>query len=230
MNINSYLQSTVEMVTATPDPVNIVWNAAQHCMKQPKNIHEPQQSQANRLIRFLLNAGHHNPFEHIVYQFRVEGFSRSGLAQLTRHRIASYTVTSQHYQDYRDYPFVINQEGRMDMDLYTLYEEAFETALKVYDQLIRKGVQKEEARQVLPNAMGCGFVMTINARSLINFIRLRICRRNCYEIRFLAGQFLGHARAHFPELFELVHAPCLMDGKCPEGSMSCGMPFKEEDA
>lgn len=214
------------MLVATPSPAQVVWWAAQHCMKQPENIFESAPPQMERLIHFLLKAGHHSPFEHVTYQFQINGLSRSGLAQLTRHRIASYTVTSQHYQNYRDYPFVISTESMLSHDQRDLYEEAFEAALKAYDKLIRNGVPKEEARQVLPNAMSCGLVMTINARSLINFIRQRVCKRNCQEIRLLADRMTSLARGHFPELFNQVHAPCAMDGKCPEGVMSCKEPYE----
>lgn len=48
----------------------------------------------------------------------------------------------------------------------------------------------EDARFVLPNACETKLVMTMNARSLHNFFRLRCCRRAQWEIRALAEEML----------------------------------------
>lgn len=219
MNIKHYQRLQVEIIRCTHEPAELVDIAATHCMKQPDDIGHG--AAKDNLISFLLSAKHENPFEHVSYTFRVNNFSRSGLMQLTRHRMASYTVGSQHYQNYSDYPFLIHS----DYSYLGEWNEAFETCMKCYHRLIQNGVPKEEARQVLPNAMGCGFVMTINARSLVNFLRLRLCKRNCAEITNLAWEMKYLLEAYFPMLFEKVHAPCYF-GKCDQGIMSCGKPYK----
>jgi thymidylate synthase (FAD) len=221
MNIKSYSAVTVELIRSTLNPAELIDVAASHCLKQPKDIGPG--TAKDSLISYLLSADHGNPLEHCSYTFRVNGFSRSGLAQLTRHRMASYTVSSQHYQEYSEYPFVVNGAYKH----FREYEEAFEACLKCYHRLLKNGVPKEEARQVLPNAMGCGFVMTINARSLVNFLRLRLCKRNCAEILNLAWELKYAATAHFPMLWEKVHTMCIMDGKCNQGIMSCGRPYEK---
>ena len=222
MDIRTYNDIETELIRWTHSPAELVDIAAQHCMKQPENIGSAKAN--DRLITYLLEAEHENPFEHVVYTFRVNGLSRSGMAQLIRHRIASYTFTSQHYQTYSDYPFVIHP----DYDGLPEWFEVFNACLKAYDQLLLRGVPKEEARQVLPNAMSTGFVMTINARSLVNFLRLRLCKRNCAEIMALAWSMRRLAITHFPELFNQVHTMCVMDGKCNQGAMSCGEPYQKD--
>lgn len=221
MNIKTYQNIKVDLIRCTHTPGELIDLAAQHCLKQPDTITAGTAS--DNLIAFLLSAEHENPFEHVVYTFKVDGLSRSGMAQLTRHRIASYTFTSQHYQDYSEYPFIIHPD-------YTTHEEwdqCFEACMMYYHKLMQKGVPKEEARQVLPNAMSTGYLMTINARSLVNFLRLRLCRRNCEEIKNLAWEMKYFAAGHFPLLFDKVHTMCVMDGKCNQGAMSCGNPYKK---
>lgn len=219
MNIRTYADLTVDLIRSTHTPEELIDLAAQHCLKQPDNI--TPGSASDNLISFLLNAEHGNPFEHVFYTFKVNGLSRSGMAQLTRHRMASYTFTSQHYQDYSDYPFIIHQDYK-DHEEWDL---CFEACMRCYHKLMQNGVPKEEARQVLPNAMSTGFVMTINARSLVNFLRLRLCKRNCEEIINLAWQIKHHVTSHFPLLFQKVHTMCVMDKKCNQGAMSCGNPY-----
>ena len=51
-------------------------------------------------IRKLMNMGHESVLEHVTFTFGIEGVSRVLLAQLTRHRIASFSVHSQRYVSY----------------------------------------------------------------------------------------------------------------------------------
>lgn len=223
MNIRTYKDISVILLRYTSSPGALVALAAAHCMQNPEDVMEGSfDSRQKSLVRYLLTAGHETPFEHVVFTFAVNGLSRSGMAQLVRHRIASYTFSSQHYQNYADYPFIIHG----DYKYHEEWEQAFEGCLRAYHKLLEKGVPKEEARQVLPNAMSTGCVMTFNARSLINFIRLRLCKRNCAEILHLAKYLRIQLIAAFPELFDDVHTMCVMDGKCNQGAMSCGNPYK----
>jgi thymidylate synthase (FAD) len=79
----------------------------------------------------------------------------------------------------------------------------------------------EDARYVLPNACETKIVVTMNARSLINFFKHRCCNRAQWEIRELAWEMLLLVREMCPTLFKFAGPPCVYD-KCSEGKMSCG--------
>ncbi len=64
-------------------------------------------------------------------------------------------------------------------------------------------------------------MVTMNARSLRNFFRLRCCNRAQWEIRQVARQMLLQCRQAAPHLFAKAGPACL-SGPCPEGRMSCG--------
>jgi len=81
----------------------------------------------------------------------------------------------------------------------------------------------EDARFVLPNSCETQMVMTMNARSLHNFFRIRCCRRAQWEIQDIANQMLALVSAVAPNLFKNAGPSCL-SGKCSEGKMSCGKP------
>ena len=79
----------------------------------------------------------------------------------------------------------------------------------------------EDARFVLPNACDTKMIMTVNARSLLNFFRHRCCNRAQWEIRELADKMLEEVYAVAPNLFKKAGPSCVA-GSCPEGKMSCG--------
>ena len=73
----------------------------------------------------------------------------------------------------------------------------------------------EDARFVLPNACDTKMMLTMNARSLLNFFRLRCCNRAQWEIREVAEQMLALVKPIAPTIFAKA-------GPCPEGRMTCG--------
>ena len=86
----------------------------------------------------------------------------------------------------------------------------------------------EDARYILPNACETKIMVTMNARSLLNFFNKRSCNRAQWEIRHLSDLMLAEVRKVAPILFLKAGAPCTY-GKCPEGEMTCGQPRKPED-
>jgi thymidylate synthase (FAD) len=64
-------------------------------------------------------------------------------------------------------------------------------------------------------------MVTMNARELMHFFRVRCCRRAQWEIRALADEMLRLAKAAAPVLFKNAGPACLTE-PCPEGNMSCG--------
>ncbi|MBO5646029.1 MAG: FAD-dependent thymidylate synthase, partial [Clostridia bacterium] len=72
----------------------------------------------------------------------------------------------------------------------------------------------------LPNAAETRIMMTMNARSLYNFFRLRCCNRAQWEIRDLAWAMLAEVRRVAPTLFANAGPACLT-GACDQGRMSC---------
>ena len=79
----------------------------------------------------------------------------------------------------------------------------------------------EDARFVLPNACTTKLIVTMNARSLMNFFHHRCCNRAQWEIRELADRMLAECAAVAPHLFKNAGPSCVA-GACPEGKMTCG--------
>ena len=79
----------------------------------------------------------------------------------------------------------------------------------------------EDARFVLPNACETKMVLTMNARSLLNFFRHRCCNRAQWEIQDVANQMLALVSSVAPNIFKNAGPSCVC-GACPEGKMTCG--------
>lgn len=179
-------------------------------------------------MKALLNAidsGHDSLLEHEKFTFHVEEVSRVLLAQLTRHRIASFSVRSQRYCGATlDYviPRTIYEDDELMADLY----RALNASEAFYTKAINKGVPAEDARYFTYQAGITELVVTMNIRELRHFLSLRCCRRAQWEIRELADEMLRQAREVLPEFFKDSGPGCVR-GTCPEGKKSCGEPRKE---
>lgn len=223
MTIKSYNDIQVKTKWATPNPGGEIREALTNTMVDVSILaKEPEGTVSSKLLDFLFKAEHSSTVEHAVISFMIYGASRSWLAQITRHRIASMTSSSQHYQDYRDYNYVIHPDYTKRDDIQMFLEDA----VYGYALLIERNIPKEEARQVLPNAMAVNLKWTVNARSLYNFMRLRMCLRNVTEIRVFCDKIFPLVQQWWPEYADILGPPCYTDGKCNQGFMACGKEFK----
>ena len=175
-------------------------------------------------LKHAVESGHTSVLEHAVFTFKIDGISRACLAQLTRHRLASFDVQSQRYVKL-DNPELVIPDSILMMDPLntSLAEEAIQcmrNSMDIYKKLLDAGVPAEDARYVTPQAVPTELVMTMNARELLHFFSLRTCNRAQWEIRKLADEMLRICRRVAPEIFGIAGPGCVM-GKCPE-KKPCG--------
>lgn len=238
----------VRLLSHTPEPERLIAAAAKNCYSavDVDGILEGlTEEKTQSFLQMLTEIGHESPIEHVSFTFAIEGVSRSLLAQITRHRMASYSVQSQRYVREKGFEYVVPPEiekipaakeqfiRAMEDDQRT-YEALTATLMDGYlaenlaagmsEKAARSKAEKkaiEDARYVLPNACTTRIVMTANARSLQNFFRLRCCNRAQWEIRDVATQMLALVKPIAPTIFAKAGPGCL-SGPCPEGKMTCG--------
>lgn len=224
----------VTLITHTPEPEKVVAAAAKLCYSDKADIatllNSLDDSEAIRkFIENLMKMHHYSPLEHISFTFGIEGVSRSFLAQITRHRIAAFSVRSQRYcvEDWSAPvvpPSIANDEARAEE-----FRIAMESAWSTYRQLLEMGVPKEDARAVLPNACATRMLVTMNARELLHFFSLRCCTRAQFEIRQVAWKMLEECKKVAPTIFSHGGASCDQTARCPEGKKSCGRLGKKKE-
>ena len=234
----------VQLLSHTENPEKVVAVAAKTCYYPGTTEHlwDTSEETQEDFIQKLRDMGHMSPFEHATFTFGIDGVSRVLLAQLTRHRIASFSVQSQRYVKYDvnevelhdifEIPFVILDGSD---EVFDGYMGALEEVASAYENLVdclqQSGLSKteaaENARYILPGSMKTNLVMTMNARELMHFFELRCCNRAQEEIRQLAWTILRLLEEKFPSIFSNCGPNCLID-KCKEGKMCCGKPYQKE--
>lgn len=240
----------VFLLAHTPNPEHTVAAAAKLCYSSSKISelnHKLTDESAASFVEMLSEIGHESPIEHASFTFGIEGVSRSLLAQITRHRMASFSVKSQRYVREGAFEYITPPEIASDPEALALYKEIMADDQRKYDRLAeilkekhiktflaegkdQKTAEKlaekkaiEDARFVLPNSCETQMVMTMNARSLMNFFKIRCCKRAQWEIQEIANQMLALVSEVAPNLFKNAGPSCLRGG-CSEGKMSCGKP------
>lgn len=239
---------TVTLLAYTPEPAKTVASAAKLCYSSStiKDLRDGlTDEKVTSFVEMLADLGHASPIEHASFTFGIEGVSRSFLAQITRHRIASYSVKSQRYVSEGGFDYVLPPEIADVPEALDIYKKSMADAQKAYDELSAILIEKhkksfiaegkdektaarmaqkkaiEDARFVLPNACETKMVVTMNTRSLLNFFSLRCCNRAQWEIREVANLMLKLVSEVAPELFKKAGPACVR-GACGEGNMSCG--------
>jgi len=220
----------VEILASTPGQQELIATAAKLCYSKSnidtllqKSSTQDQQSFLDKII----SSGHLSVFEHASFTFGIEGVSRVLLAQLTRHRIASFSVQSQRYVSYAEafnyiIPPNIRALGDAAVQEYERQMAQMHIWYQVWQKLLEEGESgNEDARFVLPGACETRLIMTMNVRELLHLFALRCCNRAQWEIRELATQMLRLCKESAPGLFEEAGPGCVKDA-CPEGIKTCG--------
>lgn len=230
----------VKLIQYTPNPEKVIAAAAKLCYSKVgiddimKNLTDEK---IEKFIDMLMELGHESPLEHVSFTFAIEGVSRSLTHQLVRHRIASYSQQSQRYVNLENsFEYIVPpaiKENGMEMiyeacmfkihDYYTFFTKNLKDMYIAQGMNDKQAEKKaiEDARYVLPNACETKIVVTMNARSLLNFFNHRCCNRAQWEIRNLATEMLKEVKKVAPNIFKNAGPKCLK-GRCPEGLMTCG--------
>lgn len=238
----------VTLIQHTPEPEKLVAAAAKLCYSESscENIMEGlDREKTTNFVKMLSDLGHESPIEHISFTFAIEGVSRSFLAQITRHRIASFSVQSQRYVRQNNFIYITPPTVSENKEINDLFEKSMSDSFeyynkiadlledKYYNEFIKNGLSEksahskaekkaiEDARFVLPNACETKMVVTMNARSLMNFFKLRCCNRAQWEIREVATEMFRLCYREAPSIFSAAGPSCC-NGACSEGKMTCG--------
>lgn len=210
---------SVALLAHTAEPDRLCGRAAAICTGYTG---DPVQA-----LRGALKSGHESIAEHATFTFAIDGVSRVLLAQITRHRLASFSVQSQRYcgADLE----TVTPESMIRPELVDDIIEAKRVVKRLYDKAIALGVPAEDARYYTFQGGVTRKIITMNARELRHFFGLRCCNRAQWEIRELADEMLRLCREVAPVLFADAGPGCVRGG-CPEGAKSCGKPRRGDNA
>ena len=219
----------VILLSYTHEPDALVAAAARICYRDvtaSELLQNEEENLSRKLIAELFRSGHTSTFEHVSFTFGIDGLSRVASHQLVRHRLASFSQQSQRYvkMNYDPEAVIIPPSIESKPEALRVFQESARASQEAYVKLIELGITKEDARFILPHGHSTRLVMTMNARELHHFFRLRLCRRAQWEIHELARKMLILCRDKAPVLFEKAGPLCIF-GRCEE-ARTCGKPYR----
>jgi thymidylate synthase (FAD) len=194
---------------------------------------EQDQKRNRGLINYLMRDRHGSPFEHNSMTFYVQA-PIFVFREFMRHRIASYNEESGRYRElnpvfyvpspqrnlvqvgkpgaYEFLPGTAEQLALVEQQTRDVSQQAF----AAYQRMLDAGVAREVARIILPLNIYSSMYVTMNARSLMNFLSLRTKREDSHfpsfpqrEIEMAAEQM----ETHFATLMPLTHAAFNKNGR-----------------
>lgn len=180
-------------------PVNykeIIYQAGINCygLEVPKhNSNYVAETELNSFIVKIIKNNHDSVLEHVNISIFIKNCTRSFMSQLTRHRLASYSIKSQHYVFHKDFLY--------DLPINAKTTELMTQIQLLYNELINTGIKKEIARDILPNCCLTNIFMTTNVREYRNIIIQRITHDNTEYMSQFAKQLLRELYLKLPELF-----------------------------
>lgn len=220
----------VTLIAHTPEPEKVIAMASRTCYSalDLEGLDKKTDTTDNAAyIRRVLASGHTSIAEHASFTFGLEGVSRTLLAQITRHRVASFSVQSQRYVSVAGaevFDYIVPPRIRaLGPEAEEKFAQQMKTMQRWYDEWSEALGQDsaEDARFVLPGAAATRIVMTMNARELLHFFSLRMCNRAQWEVREAAWRMYELVYPLAPSVFENAGPGCAR-GACPEGKRTCG--------
>lgn len=138
-----------------------------------------------KLVSITIDRKHESVLEHAVFTFDITGISRTCLMELTRHRIASYTVQSTRYTTPTGDDFVI------PLDVDSNYKDKLNEQISNYLKAIQTlDFSRDFLKYFAPESLRTSLILTINLRSLRNLLKLRTGKQAHFEIKYLANKIL----------------------------------------
>jgi thymidylate synthase (FAD) len=213
----------IELIGFTPNPEKLPAMSAKltHSKTKPEELDKSSDKELFSVLEHVMNLGHTSVVEHTCFTFAISDVSRSLTHQMVRHRIASYAQQSQRYVNLKEPKYVTPPKMSKDKKMKKAYDKTMKNIWEQYNALLDLGIPAEDSRYVLPNAACTNIIVTMNARSLLNFFELRCCLHAQWEIRTLANKMLQEVKRVAPTIFKKAGPSCSSKGICSENNKEC---------
>ena len=215
-------KGSAALVAATPDPQRALSRAIE-CGGRFAPDDGDYASERNLMA--LVRDARPRELEFLTAQFRIKDISLACVTHFTRHRMLSLLVPDAVHA-LAGGKYVVPETVRKDAALLERYQAAFANQASLAEELISLGAPAHDMAYLALSGHVTDILIEMNARELLHFIKLRTCNRAQWEIRRVARDMLNALREYDEDIFWVFGPSCQVDGKCPEGRLSCGKPLK----
>lgn len=180
---------------------------------------------SDKLLRYLMQHKHWSPFEFVDMTVKIVT-RRSIAAQILRHRSFSFQEFSQRYSEVTEIePIEIREQAHKNRQSSSqiinpviklaksigyadkIIAKHMEASKELYEALLKAGVAREVARDVLPLATETTLYMKGSVRSWIHYLQLRTAEDTQKEHRLIAEGIMDIFSKHFPVIAESIKNP-----------------------
>lgn len=180
------------------------------------------------VFSMMVESDYGSALEHVICKFDIK-MSKGNAPEFLEHRIASHSGYSTRYIEASEgvdkteaaYEVILPLHLAGDEKLKSLLQEGVGKAVEEYRELQAEGGSREYSRYALPFAQAVGtYHVSMNLRSLLNFLGLRLCVRASPELRCIAAQLYVALKKELPIIDGLVGCRGYLRGACPESKVT----------
>ena len=205
----------------------------------------PPSVEGKDIFEMIIKNDYGSALEHIIIKFDIQ-MTKGNAPELLEHRMASHSGYSTRYIQANKGPLELKFKKQEDvyeivvpwhlikskkrlkskteikkLRMLKIFLREIEGSLKAYEKLIDKEIPRESARYALPFCQAVGiYHFTMNLRSLLNFLSLRLCVRTSPEMRCLASQMYFSLMEELLIIRGLVGCRGFAKGICPEANVT----------
>lgn len=180
-------------------------------------------------MKALLTDARPRELELLNYSFRIDHVSLACVTHFTRHRMLSLMLRHE-LSALSGGNFVLPESVNSCPEARVIYFDGFLKQSEAAAQAREAGADNAQLAYFAMAGHTTEILISMNARELLHFSKLRSCSRAQWEIRSIARamiELLNETEAH--PIFENYGPTCAVTGKCPEGKMCCGHPVRIEN-
>ena len=174
-------------------------------------------------LRGLLLDARPRELELLRYTFHVRHISLACLTHFTRHRMVSLLIPPV-FNALAGGAYVLPESVKVVPEAVFIYEAAFRDQHRAAKAALDLGMRREDLSYFAMSGHQLDVLLSMNARELQHFMKLRTCSRAQWEIRGVAMKMMDALKRETPEIYGMFGPSCRF-GPCPEGRMSCGRPW-----
>ncbi|WP_346708053.1 FAD-dependent thymidylate synthase [Massilistercora timonensis] len=178
--------------------------AGRTCYKSEDRITD---NSARKFVENIIKSGHESVIEHEKITVRII-CDRGVSHEIVRHRIASYSQESTRYCNYyqdkfgKELTFIQPFFWNESTEEYKIWLKTMKMIEDNYNELIKMGVQPQEARSLLPNSLKTEIIVTMNLREWRHFFKLRTALNAHPQMREIACAMLKEFKKNIPVIFD----------------------------
>ena len=192
----------------------------------------PPEVKDEDVFKMLIANDYRSAVEHVIIKFDIK-LSKGNAPEFLEHRMASHSGYSTRYIEVSQgvdkkepayeviLPLHLLKDLQKKESANKLLTGSVSGSVEKYKEILCTGAPREIARYALPFAQAVGvYHVTMNLRSLLNLLSLRLCVRSSPEFRCVAAQLYLFLIEELPLTRGLIGCRGWMSGTCPESGVT----------